>query len=85
MKPNYSQLGVAFGVVFVSALECIDVYSRLPDPMATNFGGDGAAGGWSSKPMFMTIAAVSMAFWFGMLLVLEPANPVGEVLGHFWC
>ena len=70
MKPNYRQMGVAFGIVLMSALECIDVYPRLPDPMATNFGGDGAAGGWSSKAMFMAIAAVSMAFWFGMLLAM---------------
>ena len=70
MKPNYTQLGVAFAVVLVSALECVDVYPRLPDPMATNFGGEGAAGGWSSKAMFVTIAGVSMAFWFGMLLAL---------------
>lgn len=70
MKPNYRQMGVAFGIVLMSALECIDVYPRLPDPMATNFGGDGAAGGWSSKAMFMAIAAVSMAFWFGMFLAM---------------
>lgn len=42
----------------------------LPDPMSTNFGGDGAAGGWSSKAMFVTSAAVSMAFWFGLLLAM---------------
>ncbi len=41
MKPNYTQLGAAFGIVLMSAAECLDVYPRLPDPMATNFGGDG--------------------------------------------
>ena len=70
MKPNYTQLGAAFGIVLMSAAECLDVYPRLPDPMATNFGGDGTAGGWSSKAVFVTSAALSMAFWFGMLLAL---------------
>ncbi len=90
MKPNYGQLGVAFGIVLISALECIDVYPRLPDPMATNFGGDGAAGGWSSKALFVTRAAVSMAFWFGMLLAMPrlaariPSAGAVDVVSGLW-
>ena len=70
MKPNFTQLGAAFGIVLMGAAECLEVYPRLPDPMATNFGADGAPGGWSSKATFIAIGAVSMALWVGALLAM---------------
>ena len=65
MSPNRLHLSIAAGIVAVSVLECVRAYSELPDPMASNFGGDGAPGGWSSKKSFIVVYALSMAFWFG--------------------
>jgi len=68
MSANRLQLAIGCGIVLLSVFECIQAYPHLPDPMASNFGGDGTPGGWSSKTSFMIIYAVSMAFWSGALL-----------------
>ncbi len=68
VKAYRLQLAIAVAILGLSLVECFLAYPRLPDPMASNFGGDGTPGGWSSKKSFMTIWAVSMAFWFGALL-----------------
>jgi uncharacterized membrane protein len=68
VSANRLQLSLAFGILVLSVLECVAAYPELPDPMASNFGGDGSPGGWSSKRSFMIIYAVSMAFWLGGLL-----------------
>ena len=68
MKVNRAQLSIALGILVLSIFECIQAYPRLPDPMASNFGGDGTPGGWSSKRSFMIIYGISMAFWFGCVL-----------------
>ena len=68
MTANRLQAALAFGVLALSVLECVRAYPELPDPMASNFGGDGAPGGWSSKRSFVIVYAVSMAFWFGGVL-----------------
>ena len=70
MRANRKQLTIAFGILLLSAVECYQVYARLPDPMASNFGGDGAPGGWSSKTSFMTIHGVALAFWMSALLAV---------------
>ncbi len=67
MSANRVHVAIGFGIVLLSVFECIQAYSHLPDPMASNFGGDGTPGGWSSKKSFMVIYAVSMAFWLGAL------------------
>jgi len=68
MKAHRLQLALGCGIVLLSVLECVHAYPRLPDPMASNFGGDGAPGGWSSKNSFMIIYAASTTFWLGALL-----------------
>ena len=68
MSANRLQLSLALIVVLLAAVECVYVYPRLPDPMASNFGGDGTPGGWSSKRSFVIIHSVSMAFWLGMAI-----------------
>lgn len=67
MTVNRLHLAIAAGLLALTALECVHVYPELPDPMASNFGGDGAPGGWSSKRSFMIIYAISMGFWVAML------------------
>ena len=68
MSANRTQLTVPVGVLLLSLFECFQAYPELPDPMASNFGGDGVPGGWSSKRSFVIVYALSMAFWFGALL-----------------
>lgn len=68
MSANRLQVSLACGILLLSVVECFQVYPHLPDPMASNFGGDGMPGGWSSKKSFVVVYAVSMAFWFGALL-----------------
>jgi uncharacterized membrane protein len=64
------QWSVAVVIVALSTLECVLAYPELPDPMATNFGGDGVAGGWSSKRGFVTVYAISIGFWVVALLAV---------------
>ena len=77
MTANRLQVSIASGILLLSAVACFQAYPELPDLMASNFGGDGTPGGWSSKKSFMIIYGVSMAFWFGALLAtpLLAANP----------
>lgn len=62
------QLIAAVGALVLSVGEGIHAYPHLPDPMASNFGGDGAPGGGSSKQSFMMLHGATMAFWLGALL-----------------
>ena len=68
MSANRVHVAIGLGILLLSVFESIQAYPHLPDPMASNFGGDGTPGGWSSKKSFMIIYAVSMAFWSGALL-----------------
>jgi hypothetical protein len=68
VRANRPQLALGCGIVLLSAFECILAYPHLPDPMASNFAGDGGPGGWSSKKSFMVIYMVSTTFWLGALL-----------------
>ena len=68
MNVRRLQVTIAVGILALSVFECFQAYPHLPDPMASNFGGDGTPGGWSSKKGFVVIYAISMAFWFGGLL-----------------
>ncbi len=68
MSANRGHVAIGFGILLLSVFECIRVYLELPDPMASNFGGDGTPGGWSSKKSFIIFYDVSMAFWLGALL-----------------
>ena len=77
MTANRAQLTIALGIAVLSALECWSAYSELPDPMATNFGGDGTPGGWSSKRAFVTIHTLSTIFWLGALTRRAPHGAAG--------
>jgi len=68
MSANRLQLAIGCGVVLLSVFECIQAYPHLPNPMASNFGGDGTPGGWSPKKSFMIVYTASMTFWLGALL-----------------
>ena len=68
MSANRVHVAIGSGILLLSVFECIQAYPHLPDPMASNFGGDGTPGGGSSKKSFMIIYAVSITFWFGALL-----------------
>lgn len=68
MSANRLQLALGCGIALLSIFECVQGYPHLPDPMASNFGGDGIPGGWSSRRSFMIIYSASTAFWLGALL-----------------
>lgn len=68
MSTHRLQLTLALGILALGLFEWFQSYPILPDPMASNFGGDGTPGGWSSKRGFVIMYAISMAFWLGALL-----------------
>ena len=45
MSANRVHVAMGLGILMLSVVECIQVYPELPDPMASNFGGDWTAGG----------------------------------------
>ena len=45
MSANRVHVAMGLDILMLSVVECIQVYPELPDPMASNFGGDGTAAG----------------------------------------
>ena len=40
---------ITFGLLLVGAVRVVLLWHRLPEPMASHFGADGVANGWSSR------------------------------------
>ena len=64
----FRALGLA--VVVGSLMEAAWLYGRLPDPMASTFGGDGTPVAFASKPLVIGIMVGATMFWAAMLFVL---------------
>ena len=69
MSANRAQLAIAAAILVVALAESFQVYPRLPDPMVSTFGADGAPVGWSAKRSFMILYALSTLLWLGLLLL----------------
>jgi uncharacterized membrane protein len=49
-----------FLMLTLGVLQCVRVYSQLPDLMASHFGSNGAPNGWESKPFFFVLSAIAV-------------------------
>ncbi len=85
IRPLLLVLFVLFGLI-----EWAAAYSRLPDVMATNFGGSGWPGGWMSKPaaswtMNLMMAGAAGIFMLpGWLLRLTPTGMMNLPNRDYW-
>lgn len=75
MKENKKALIITSVIILLPILAGLFLWDRLPDTIATHWGADGKADGWSSKPVAVFIPPVFMLACHWACVLITSSDP----------